>query len=73
MPGDPEAVTRFGVTRLYLTSFFGLAMTVTSPDTLRRTEALLEEPGLNASLRRVLLDAGDELRCRLACRDRYWR
>jgi hypothetical protein len=54
-------------------AIFFFPMTATSPDTLRRTEALLEEPELNASLRRVLLDAGDELRCRLACRDRYWR
>jgi hypothetical protein len=32
--GGREAVTRFGVTRLYLTSFFGLAMIVTFTGTL---------------------------------------
>ncbi|MET3963804.1 hypothetical protein ABIE44_003738 [Marmoricola sp. OAE513] len=39
--------------------------------TLARTEALLGDPDLNPSIRRVLIDAGDEVRCRLRARERY--
>jgi aminopeptidase N len=52
---------------------FFYPMTLTSPDTLARTDALLADPELNPSLRRVLVDAGDELRRRLACLARYAR
>ena len=51
---------------------FFFPITVTSEDTLRRTEALLADPALNPTLRRVLVDAGDEIRRRLACIRRYW-
>ena len=54
-------------------AIFFYPMTVTSADTLRLTEALLADPSLNPSLRRVLVDAGDELRCRLLSRERYAR
>lgn len=51
--------------------FYPITMPV--PETLARTDALLADPGLNPSLRRVLVDAGDELRCRIECRARYSR
>ena len=51
---------------------FFFPITVTSEDTLRRTERLLADPDLNPTLRRVLVDAGDEVRRRLACIRRYW-
>ena len=51
---------------------FFFPITVTTQDTLRRAEALLAGPGLNPTLRRVLVDAGDEVRRRLACIGRYW-
>jgi aminopeptidase N len=50
---------------------FFFPITITTDDTLRRAEALLSAPGLNPTLRRVLVDAGDELRRRLACIRRY--
>jgi aminopeptidase N len=46
-------------------------ITVTTDDTLQRTETLLAEPTLNPTLRRVLVDAGDEVRRRLECLRRY--
>jgi aminopeptidase N len=52
-------------------ALFFYPMALTSADTLTRTDALLADPDLNPSLRRVLVDAGDELRCRLACLGRY--
>ncbi|MBW8751897.1 MAG: ERAP1-like C-terminal domain-containing protein [Propionibacteriales bacterium] len=52
---------------------FYFPITVTTPDTLSRTDALIADADLNPSLRRVLVDAGDELRCRLDCRRRYAR
>ncbi|MGY2874825.1 aminopeptidase N [Marmoricola sp. URHA0025 HA25] len=48
-------------------------ITAATPETLARTEAVLADPGLDPSLRRVLVDAGDELRCRLECRRSYSR
>jgi aminopeptidase N len=54
-------------------ALFFYPITVTTADTLARTDTLLGAPDLNPSLSRVLVDAGDELRRRLACRDRYWR
>jgi aminopeptidase N len=50
---------------------FFFPITVTTDDTLQRTETLLTDPGLNPTLRRVLVDAGDEVRRRLACLRRY--
>jgi aminopeptidase N len=52
---------------------FFYPITATTPETLGRTEALAADPDLNPSLRRVLVDAGDELRCRLEARRRYLR
>jgi aminopeptidase N len=52
-------------------ALFYYPITVVEDDTLARTEALLADPELNPSIRRVLVDAGDELRGRLACRRRY--
>ncbi|HEX7716566.1 MAG TPA: ERAP1-like C-terminal domain-containing protein, partial [Marmoricola sp.] len=46
-------------------------ITVTTDDTLRRADALLGEETLDPTLRRVLVDAGDELRRRLECLRRY--
>jgi aminopeptidase N len=48
-------------------------ITVTTADTLARTEMLIDDPALDPSLRRKLVDAGDELRCRLEARARYAR
>ncbi|MFL6105462.1 MAG: aminopeptidase N [Marmoricola sp.] len=42
-------------------------------DVVDRTDTLIADPELNPSLRRVLVDAGDELRCRLRTRERYQR
>jgi aminopeptidase N len=52
-------------------ALFFFPITVATPDTLARTEALLCDPDLNPSIRRVLVDAGDEVRCRLQTRRRY--
>lgn len=52
-------------------ALFFFPITVVTPDTLSRTESLLVDPDLNASIRRVLVDAGDEVRCRLETRRRY--
>jgi aminopeptidase N len=46
-------------------------MSLNSPDVLARTDETLTDPGLDARLRRELVDAGDELRSRLECRRRY--
>ena len=51
---------------------FFFPITLTSEDTLRRTERLLADRDLNPTLRRVLVDAGDEVQRRLACIRRYW-
>jgi aminopeptidase N len=50
---------------------FFFPITLTTEDTVRRTEQALADPGLNPTLRRVLVDAGDEVRRRLATRARY--
>ncbi|MFL6061698.1 MAG: aminopeptidase N [Marmoricola sp.] len=50
---------------------FYYPITVMTPDTLRRTDELVADPELNPSIKRVLVDAGDELRSRLATRERY--
>jgi aminopeptidase N len=52
-------------------ALFFFPITVATPDTLARTESLLADPDLNPSIRRVLVDAGDEVRCRLETRRRY--
>jgi aminopeptidase N len=52
-------------------ALFFYPITMTTADTLARTEALLAAPTLNPSLRRVLVDAGDEIRCRLEAIRRY--
>ena len=52
-------------------ALFFYPITVVEDDTLARTESLLADQGLNPSIRRVLVDAGDELRGRLECRRRY--
>jgi aminopeptidase N len=46
-------------------------ITVTTDDTLARNDALLAGSSLNPTLRRVLVDTGDEIRRRLACLRRY--
>jgi aminopeptidase N len=53
-------------------ALFFYPITAVSPATLARTDEALRDPSLNPSLRRVLADAGDELRCRLTARIRYW-
>ena len=50
---------------------FFFPITFTTEETLRRTDALLAAGDLNPTLRRVLVDAGDEVRRRLACIRRY--
>jgi aminopeptidase N len=50
---------------------FFYPITVVEPGTLERTQDLLADESLNLSLRRVLVDAGDELRSRLLARTRY--
>jgi len=52
---------------------FFYPITVLTTDVLDRTDRLIADPQLNASIRRMLVDAADELRCRLAARDRYLR
>jgi len=52
---------------------FFYPITLTTEDTLRRTDALIAAPGLNPTLRRVLVDAGDEVRRRLDCLQEYAR
>lgn len=52
-------------------ALFFYPITVTSDHTVARTEALLADATLHRSLRRVLVDAGDEVRCRLAALRRY--
>jgi len=52
-------------------ALFFYPITETSLETVARTDALLAEDTLNRSLRRILVDAGDELRCRLTVRQRY--
>jgi aminopeptidase N len=52
-------------------ALFFYPMALTTAETLRRTEALHADPGLDPTLRRVLADAADDLRSRLTCRERY--
>jgi aminopeptidase N len=52
-------------------ALFYYPITVVTPATLARTDALIADSTLNPSMRRVLVDAGDELRCRLAARTAY--
>jgi aminopeptidase N len=52
---------------------FFYPITITTEETLRRTEALVADPALNPSLRRKLVDAGDQVRCRLETLRRYPR
>jgi len=52
-------------------ALFFYPITVAAPAVLDRTDELIADPGLNPSLRRVLVDSGDELRCRLRARERY--
>jgi aminopeptidase N len=46
-------------------------ITVLAPQTLSRADELIGDTSLDLSLRRVLIDAGDELRSRLLARERY--
>jgi aminopeptidase N len=50
---------------------FFFPITMASEDTLARTDEALADTKLNPTLRRVLVDAGDELRRRLTCLRRY--
>jgi len=50
---------------------FFFPITITTQDTVERTERALADPTLNPTLRRVLVDAGDEVRRRLSTRARY--
>lgn len=68
LPGTTEVRAGWGLADAAL---FFYPITVLDPRVLERTEKLLDDPGLNPSLRRVLLDAGDELRCRLRTRERF--
>jgi aminopeptidase N len=52
-------------------ALFFYPITLMSEGTLARTQALLADPDLDPSIRRVLVDAGDELRGRLESRRRY--
>lgn len=52
-------------------ALFFYPITIATPRTLERTEALIADPALNPSLRRMLVDAGDELGSRLRTRARY--
>lgn len=52
-------------------ALFFYPITADGEDVAQRTEELLAEPDLNASLRRVLVDAGDEVRCRIRARSRF--
>jgi aminopeptidase N len=54
-------------------ALFFYPITVISEHVLERTDRLIADPALNPSLRRTLVDAGDELRCRLRTRDRFGR
>ncbi|HET9501106.1 MAG TPA: aminopeptidase N [Marmoricola sp.] len=49
-------------------ALFFYPMTAMAPETLARTDAVAGDPRLDASLRRTLLDCGDDLRKRLAAR-----
>ncbi|MCZ4497760.1 MAG: Membrane alanyl aminopeptidase Metallo peptidase family [Marmoricola sp.] len=68
LPGTAAVRTGWGLADAAL---FFYPITAVAADTLHRTQELLASPGLHSSLRRVLVDAGDELRCRLDARDRY--
>jgi aminopeptidase N len=52
---------------------FFYPITIVTEETLRRTDALVADPALNPTLRRKLVDAGDEVRCRLETLRRYAR
>jgi aminopeptidase N len=68
VPGT--ALVRAGWALASAAQFF-YPITVASPDTLTRADAVIAEPGLDASLRRVLIDATDDLRRRLSVRARF--
>jgi aminopeptidase N len=50
---------------------FFYPITIVTEETLHRTEALVADPALNPTLRRKLVDAGDEVRRRLETLRRY--
>ncbi|MCW2754308.1 MAG: pepN 7 [Marmoricola sp.] len=52
-------------------ALFFYPITSVTASTLRRTDDLIADETLNKSIRRVLIDAGDELRSRLRTRERY--
>jgi aminopeptidase N len=52
-------------------ALFFYPITAVADETLRRTDALIADEALNKSLRRVLVDAGDEMRSRLRARERF--
>ncbi|RNL79313.1 aminopeptidase N [Nocardioides marmorisolisilvae] len=52
---------------------FFYPITELDQDVVDRTDALIADQQLNASIRRVLVDAGDELRSRLRAVERYHR
>jgi len=52
-------------------ALFFYPITVLAERVLKRTDDLVSTAGLNPSIRRVLVDAGDELRCRLRTRERF--
>ncbi|MCW2856291.1 MAG: Membrane alanyl aminopeptidase Metallo peptidase family [Marmoricola sp.] len=52
-------------------ALFFYPITSITGTTLRRTDELIADEALNKSMRRVLIDAGDELRSRLRTRKRY--
>ena len=52
-------------------ALFFYPITLDTPDTLARTDALVADESLNPSIRRVLVDAADEVRSRMRTRERY--
>ena len=68
LPGTTAVRAGWGLADAAL---FFFPITVLSTHVLDRTDQLIAAPGVNPSLRRVLVDAGDELRCRLRARERY--
>jgi aminopeptidase N len=52
-------------------ALFFYPITEAGAGVLARTEQLIGDPELNLSIRRVLIDAGDEVRCRLRAREQF--
>ncbi len=68
LPGTTSIRAGWGLADAAL---FFYPITAVAGETLARTDALIADPALNASMRRVLVDAGDDMRSRLRARERY--